>query len=153
MALKAPIPRKFDPYLETNYNDDLANFLYRILPENFPWRKNKYLFRAHLEARRRQQQAAKEAMDRLVKRWGKFPRKSLSVIACPFRGCEHHCIDRGTKPLAEVFDSHVKRVHNVKPTKTCLDLITSKIQEFSSMRFKHYQDPFLYVSLESVTQK
>lgn len=145
--------KKFDPLYDTNYTDDLASYLSTIFPENFPWRKNKYLLRAHREAGRREREAAKRATERFVIRYGKFPKKALSVTTCPFRDCDHNCIDRGTKPLSEIFDLHVQCVHKIKPTKACLDLIESKIREYRSLRFKCYLDPFLYVSLESVTQE
>jgi hypothetical protein len=99
-----------------------------------------------------QQVEIKKAHERLVKRWGKFPKKPLSVIACPFPDCEHHCIYRGAKTLDELFYSHVQKVHKVEPTKFCLDRIKSKIAEFNSLKFKHYTDPFLAISLDDVTR-
>jgi hypothetical protein len=131
---------------------DLAAFLAQIFPENFPWRKDEKLLRARYEARRRRQMEANLSMGRLVTKWGKFPKKSLSVITCPFPKCDHHCIHRGAKSLAKLFDSHIQGAHSIKPTKACLDLIESKAREYHSFKFHHYQDPFLYVPLEAVTK-
>lgn len=77
-------------------------------------------------------------------------KKSLSVIFCPLQNCNHYCISDEKNRLVEAFESHIKSIHKMKPTKFCLGLMQSKIDEFKTFKVKHHTDPFLFVSLEDV---
>jgi len=82
-----------------------------------------------------------------------LPMVSLSTIICPFPKCTHYCVKvKEEDSLAGIFGRHVKTVHKVNPSKYCLDLIQSKINEFKAFKKYRYLDPFLHVSIEDVTR-
>jgi hypothetical protein len=76
----------------------------------------------------------------------RYPRVKASVIICPIKNCNFPCVE-GDKKLIDEFQSHMKKhlIYNGR-----YDKVEERIEYLRSNNYVHYQDPFLYVSLQEI---
>jgi hypothetical protein len=82
-----------------------------------------------------------------------YPKKTASVIECPYRGCIHSCVqkDETQEPLQLQLARHLETEHDIIPSKFFIDRLAARI--FAIRSTKSFKvDRFIAVDLDEVTR-
>ncbi len=79
----------------------------------------------------------------------RYPRVKASIIICPKDDCNYFCIE-DRDPLIDHFLRHIKKVHQVTPSKQFIENLEGIISYLRNNNRIPYTNPFIHVQWEDL---